>query len=156
MFDENRFDLGIDPEAGVVAGEYTGIGQIQGPSQGTGEGAFNFEDFFQNLPRPAQQPKLDYYQQLGQQLRSALEGPAQQQQAPALSSGSLTTDFDMDWLSQRLAAGSANGAKIGGMEGGFGGGGKSKKKNLDPEAGVEAGQYSGIGNIQGFSQGTGE
>lgn len=56
--------------------------------------------------------KMDYYQQLGQQMRSALSGPQPQQQQTTQQSAPLTTGYDMDWLSRALAAGSANGAHL--------------------------------------------
>lgn len=102
-----------------------------------------------------QMQKMDYYQQLGQQLRSALQGPQgatqPQQSAP------LTAGFDQNWLMTQTNAGSANGATLGGSGGGGGGGGAPKREG-DPEAGVKAGSYGGIGNIQpgGGGMGTGE
>lgn len=89
----------INPESGLVEGEFSGIGSYEGPHSGSGEGW-----------RQPQMKRMDYYQQLGQQLRSALGGLQQQQptmQAP------LTAGFDQNWLGEALAAGSANGAKIG-------------------------------------------
>lgn len=64
---------------------------------------------------------MDFYRQLGQQLLSAMQPPAQQaQEEMPFSRGSLTEGFNMNWLSERLVAGSANGAKISGMLGGGG------------------------------------
>lgn len=69
---------------------------------------------------------MNYYMQLGQQMMQKQMASQQQQipqqQAPPMvapddegsgfGSPQLTAGFDNNWLSQRLAAGSANGAKI--------------------------------------------
>lgn len=100
--DEFRFDMDVvDPEAGIPANQYgsglDALGTPEGPMQGSGEG---------HAPR---MQRMDYYQQLGSQLRSALQGP---QQAPQQQAPSLTSGFNQDWLGQALAAGSANGAHL--------------------------------------------
>lgn len=87
------FNIDIDPEAGVPAGDFSGIGRVD---YSTGEGA-------------PQMRRMDYYQQLGQQLRTALEGP---REAPIQAQGGLTSGFNQDWLGQALSAGSANGAHL--------------------------------------------
>ena len=91
-----------------------------------------------------QMQKMDYYQALGQQLRSALQGP----QGAAPQSAPLNirdSGYANDWLAQDLAAGSANGAKIGGMMSGGGGGG----------TGGMAGMMGGGGNSGSSGTGSG-
>lgn len=62
--------------------------------------------------------RFDYYEALGKQLMSALQGPATMDTTSQNTSGdALTSGFDNNWLAERLAAGSANGAKIGGALG---------------------------------------
>lgn len=69
---------------------------------------------------------MDYYQRLGSQLMQAMQPSAPQmtgsqrgEQASGnpYATGGLTDNFDTGWLGKRLEAGSANGAKIGGMMG---------------------------------------
>lgn len=99
---------------------------------------------------------MQYYFQLGQQM---LQQQAQLQQQMAQQQGSgmdnsfdvganpmLTAGFDPNWLTQRLAAGSANGASIQKMggDGMMGGGGKKKPTPEGdtsdlPDGGVAAG-----------------
>lgn len=95
-------------------------------------------------------PQSDYYGRLGEQLmqlqrqqqQMAAQQAAQQQIMPpegqlGLSAPNIVDGFDMNWLSQRLAAGSANGAKITGMAGGPKGGGKKEKKPTGEKGGWE-------------------
>jgi hypothetical protein len=79
-----------DPEAGVPAGDYTGIGRVQGPNEGTGEG-------WPMMPmKPSMSPIAMMDQQLG---------------ANRVQSG-LTSGFDMNWLSNQVNQASAQGKGI--------------------------------------------
>jgi hypothetical protein len=94
---------------------------------------------------PQQPDPMQYYFQLGQQLLQQ-QMAMQQQMASQMgqmqgnsgggnnpldnslnlgATGMLTSNFDPNWLASRLSAGSANGAKIGGITSGGGGGGGS-------------------------------
>lgn len=100
--------------------------------------------------------RMRYYMELGRDIavRKANESLMAAQQQAALSAqmmgqqpptvgGSdnslqlgntlLSMGFDPNWLSQRLSAGSANGAKIGGMTSGGGGGGEDYVPSEHPE-----------------------
>lgn len=106
-------DFNIDPEAGIPAGNNPDMGAVEGFGRGTGEGApryaeMDFDHYFQNVTdmldqqrqkrQQKQQNRMNTYEQIGNAL---LGGP--------LVPG---TGFDMDWLNERLAAGSANGAHL--------------------------------------------
>lgn len=84
-----------------------------------------------------QSNQMGMYMQLGQEMvqrqMAAMQQAFQQMQAMQpptqpdgqslnLGNNMLASGFDMNWLSQRLAAGSANGASIKGLGGGGGGG----------------------------------
>lgn len=133
MFD--NFQGNVDTELGTAGQSFdaavTGdVGNFNSENlpfvQGgmTANGRDMFDRYFRDVnARLAEQrqgggDKLDYYAQLGQQLMQALGGGPQQQAAEAGNpyGGDLTGGFEADWLNQRLSAGSANGAKIGGMK----------------------------------------
>lgn len=98
MFQIGRFsgaEGGVDPEAGVVANEYTGIGNIQGPDEGTGEGSFSFSNRQQ-------------YEKVGRALQQQALAAA-----PSLIAGGINAGFDQNWLGSSSTLGSAMGQKIG-------------------------------------------
>lgn len=81
-----------DPEAGVVANEYKGIGKSEGPGEGTGEG-WGFGPGSNGAPAQS-------------------ASPAAPQTPPALIPGGLTVGFNQNWLQQQSTNGSAMGQKI--------------------------------------------
>lgn len=94
------------------------------------------QDDQRRMDQSFKKKKLDFYEQIGQALGT---------QAAAIN---LNSGFDPNWLAQQLSAGSANGARIGGM--GSGGGGKSKGiaerfEKLGLDEGTGPGKSAGIG-----------
>jgi hypothetical protein len=102
-------------------------------AQLTGISPYPAESVRASAPPAAPANNLESYYELGMQLLQRQMQMMQQQQAsqPAmlqatpgslnLGNDQLTSGFDMNWLDQRLAAGSANGASIQKPAGGGGG-----------------------------------
>jgi hypothetical protein len=89
-------DANIDPEAGIAAEPYSGIGRVEGPTEGTGEGM--------------RRMKFSKYAEIGTALIGQHIGGDQSVVPQQLSN--LTSGFNQNWLSEALAAGSANGAHL--------------------------------------------
>lgn len=83
----------VNPESGVVEGQYSGIGSVQGPSEGTGEGT-NWGSMTKKQ-----------YADLGRSFQA-------QQVASSIIQGGINAGFDNSWLAQYEHAGSAEGQKI--------------------------------------------
>ena len=86
----------IDPESGLIAGEFSGIGRTQGPNEGTGEG-------WTDLTRKN-------YEQIGSAIQK--QAAADAIQRANVIPGGLNVGFDLNWLGEQTSAGSAQGQKI--------------------------------------------
>jgi hypothetical protein len=111
-------EIGMNRDPDVAFRNLLGWGNLNGPPSVN-----------KDMPVRLVQPTVSSPQRMAQyeQLGSMVTGMSRAPDQPLdLGDGSLTGGFNKDWLSQALAAGSANGAKIGGMGSGGGGGGGGK------------------------------
>lgn len=87
----------IDPASGVRFSEMQPGGTVQGPDEGSGEGASG--DAFTR--------QQEQYGQIGRAIQQQAAVPH-----PNLIQGAITAGFDQNWLAEQTSAGSANGAKL--------------------------------------------